>query len=372
MVPSILEMFAVAAPGCEAACAKELAALGLSGAVQSGGVAFQGELADLYRANLWLRSASRVLVRFAELRCTSFPEFYRKCVRLPWGRFIRPETPVQVKATSRRSRLGHTGRIAETVSAAIDRALGRGDRPQGSAPQLILARFEDDRATLSIDASGELLHRRGYRQEQGVAPLRETLAAAMLHELQWSGAQPLWDPMCGSGTLLIEAALIAARKAPGFERAFAFERWPHFRAGRLRVLRDKAREGEAAPPEKAVLYGSDLACEVLARAERNAGRAGVAGFIRWHCGDFRHAPLPCVPGVVLCNPPYGQRLGAGTDLPQLFAALGDALRGRCRGWSGGFICPDPELARATGLPLREGPVFFHGGLAARLYLFALS
>ncbi|MDO3379013.1 THUMP domain-containing class I SAM-dependent RNA methyltransferase [Geoalkalibacter halelectricus] len=374
MSQSLYDLFAVTAPGCEAACLAELNALGLPGLAQPGGVAFRGELADIYRANLWLRTAARVLVRFAELRATSFPELYQKCVRLPWGRFVRPRTAVAVRVSCRRSRLMHTGRITQTLGAAVDRALGREKppaEPQPQAVQLVLVRFEEDRALISLDSSGELLHRRGYRQEQGAAPLRETLAAALLHEVGWQPHLPLWDPMCGSGTLLIEAALVACRGAPGLQRGFAFENWPRFRAGRWQVLLGQA-QAAAMPSPSPTLYGSERDAALLAAARRNAERAGVADVLALHAGDFRDLPVPPGPGVVLCNPPYGLRIGESRALRALFADFGDFLRTRAPGWRGGFLLPDSDLARASGLALRPGAVFAHGGLAARLHLFSLS
>ncbi|WP_305046758.1 THUMP domain-containing class I SAM-dependent RNA methyltransferase [Geoalkalibacter sp.] len=373
MAQSPFDLYAVTAPGCEAACLAELQALNLPAQLEAGGLRFVGELADVYRANLWLRSASRVLVRFAEIRATSFPELYQKCLRLPWGRFIRPQTALDVRVHCRRSRLMHTGRIAETLTAAVDRALGRETSLNTELPrQLVLVRFEDDRAQLSIDSSGELLHRRGYRLEQGAAPLRETLAAALLHAVDWRPGLPLWDPMCGSGTLLIEAALLARNLAPGRHRSFAFEGWPHFRAGRWRLLLDQAAAGEH-PVNGTNFFGSELDPRLVQVAGRNAERAGVAALLDVRAGDFRRLspPSDAGPGIVLCNPPYGERLGEQRPLLDFFREFGVFLRRNAPGWRGGFLASDPRLAQATGLRPRPGPTFAHGGLTVTLYLFEL-
>ncbi|WP_305042204.1 THUMP domain-containing class I SAM-dependent RNA methyltransferase [Geoalkalibacter sp.] len=371
MAQSPFDLFAVTAPGCEDACLAELQALNLPAQREAGGLSFSGELADVYRANLWLRSAGRVLVRFAEIRATGFPELYQKCLRLPWGRFIRPSTALEVRVHCRRSRLMHTGRIAETLTAAVDRALGREAPLDAELPkQLVLVRFEDDRAQISIDSSGELLHRRGYRLEQGAAPLRETLAAALLHAVGWQPGVSLWDPMCGSGTLLIEAALLARNRAPGLHRAFAFEGWPHFRAGRWQVLREQSLAAEHSASGQ-TLYGSELDPRLAEIAARNAARAGIAALLDLRAGDFRQLPPPtvAVPGILLCNPPYGERLGERRALMDFFREFGGFLRRHASGWRGGFLASDPRLAQATGLRPQAGPTFAHGGLSVTLYLF---
>jgi putative N6-adenine-specific DNA methylase len=369
MAENILNLFAATAPGCEPLVADELAGLGLPAEAVVGGVDFAGTMDDVYRANLHLRCANRVLVRFAHFRATAFPDLYRRCVRLPWGRFIKPAAAVEVRGRCRHSRLMHTDRIAETVRQGIDRALGRSEPPPSQDfAQQVLVRFSEDQCQISIDSSGDLLHRRGYRQEQGAAPLRETLAAALLHASGWDGAEPLWDPMCGSGTLLIEGALLASRAAPGLQRHFAFENWPRFRPGRWQVLRQQA-EKNRVPISSDLLFGTDHAADVLDGAQRNAQRAGVANLIAWRHGDFRDFAPPAQKGVILCNPPYGERLEDKKAVRSLYADFGTYVREHAHGWRGGFVCPDPALAAATGLPLTPAIDFPNGGLRVRLYLF---
>lgn len=370
MAQPTFDLFAMTAPGCEKACLAELQALGIAGQIMPGGVSFRGDAGVLYQANLWLRSSGRVLVRFAHLRATSFPELFQKCLRLPWGRFMRPLTQLDVRVTSRRSRLMHTDRIAETVRAAADRALGRKEVLPHEPAQRLLVRLEDDQAVISFDSSGALLHRRGYRLEQGAAPLRETLAATLLHELGWQPSIPLWDPMCGSGTLLIEAALLGLGRAPGLNRSFAFENWPHFRAGRWEVLCREARDAEHRDVSLS-LQGSEIDPALLAVAQRNAERAGVSAQVTLNSGDFLHRPVPQPAGILVCNPPYGLRLGNRAELVRFYAEFGAFLRQHARGWRGGFLLPDGQLAEATGLNLRKGAVFAHGGLSVPLYLFEL-
>lgn len=360
----LLDMFAVVAPGLESECAAELEALEVSALeVHRGGVAFSGGRVEMQRANLWLRSASRVLVRVGSFRCRDFPQLFRRCRDLPWGRFVKPGTPIEVTVSSQRSRLIHSDRVAETVQEAAYRSLGRLDA-EGEFRQRVQVRLEDDLCTVSVDSSGELLHRRGYRSESGAAPLRETLAAGILLKLGWDGREALVDPMCGSGSFLIEAALLASGLAPGGQREFAFMHWPKFRPGAWQAqLQDRAIAKHGVP----TLLGIDIDAAVLARAERNAARAGVAGHIVWQGGGFNTLEAPAAGGMLVCNPPYGTRLGEGEELRQLYRDFGDLLRQRFAGWRYAFLCPEPSLVKLTGLDVGAIERFSNGGLQVKLY-----
>lgn len=281
---------------------------------------------------------------------------------------MRPGTPVRVQAACRRSRLMHSGRVAATVGEAIERALGRPVPPEGE-PQLVLARFEEDRCTLSVDSSGELLHRRGYRLETAFAPLRETLAAGILQLLGWDGSLPLVDPMCGSGTLPVEGALLAGCRPPGALRDFAFRRWPRYRPGLWDALLQEAALRQRQPP--ALIAGSDRDPRALAAAIRNAERAGVGEVVRLQVRDLTHARGEGSRGLVLCNPPYGERLGRGEDLAPLFRRLGEVYRHGFSGWRGAFLCPEEGLARASGLPLEKLAVLSNGGISVGLFAASL-
>ncbi|WP_432822493.1 THUMP domain-containing class I SAM-dependent RNA methyltransferase [Trichloromonas sp.] len=361
------QLFAVTAPGLEEVCASELLTLGMDAIrVVAGGVEFCGGLREIYQANLWLRSASRILVRLDSIKCRDFPDLYRKGLRLPWGRFLRPGTALQVRASSQSSRLNHSGRIAATLAEAVDRALGREVSPAAGPQQLVLARFEDDVCQLSVDSSGELLHRRGYRAETAFAPLRETLAAGILLKLGWDGSAPLADPMCGSGTFVIEAALLAGNRAPGLDRQFSFMDWPGFRQGLLDALRLEARRAER--PIRVPICGGERHPEALAAARRNAARAGVETLVELCQQELQHFVAPAGLGLVVCNPPYGKRIGRDEDLRPLFRALGALFRGHFPGWRGAFICPDDHLAKATGLPLQRLGALHNGGIPVTLWM----
>jgi putative N6-adenine-specific DNA methylase len=232
-----LSSFAVTAPGLEGLCAAELTTLGLDGTPEPGGVAFAGDLAAVARANLWLRTASRVLVRVAEFRATAFYELELHAKRIEWATYLAPGARVSFRVTCKKSKLYHSDAVAQRLEEAVRRVVPNVDTTRSSEDdedgssvvgrQLFVVRFLHDVCRISIDSSGALLHMRGYRQQIAKAPLRETLAAAVLLGAGWTGDTPLVDPMCGSGTIPIEAALLARRMAPGRDRAFAFQQWPN-------------------------------------------------------------------------------------------------------------------------------------------------
>lgn len=358
--------FAVVAPGLEPVCVAELTELGFTGLeMVVGGVAFRGRLGDLYRANLWLSTASRVVVRLARFRCRDFPDLYRAAVRLPWGRFLRPGTLCDYRVTCRRSRLLHSERVAETLQAAVAHALGGGAPQAALAKQLVLVRIVDDEVEISIDSSGELLHRRGYRTAVAAAPLRETLAAGILRLLDWDGRQPLADPLCGTGTFLLEALLRGKGRAPGLQRDFAFMNWPGYRAGLWQVLSSEARRKEQPCP--AVISGGDADAAALSAARANLERLKPAGPVLLEHLPLERQPVHPGTGLVLCNPPYGKRLLSDIPLEPYFAGLGRDLQRAYPGWRKALLLPDPQLARATGLPLREVAILDNGGLRVGLY-----
>ncbi|MBK8048352.1 MAG: hypothetical protein IPK16_15280 [Anaerolineales bacterium] len=388
------KLYAVAAPGLAPITEYELSTLGLASAAPAnpqaprkqdagdpGGVAFTGDLEAIYRANLWLRTASRVLVRLGEFRAIGFTELRRAAAKLAWERYLVPGQPVTLRVTCHKSRLYHSDAVAERVVGAIgDRlstppAVEKADEEADQPPQIVLVRLLHDQCTISIDASGALLHRRGYRLATAKAPLRETLAAGILFASGWAeGAlaepAPLLDPFCGSGTIPIEAALLACNAAPGRHRRFAFMEWPGFDVALWQSLLIEAdrleRDRRAALGGKLVIQGSDRDAGAIEAAEANAGRAHVAEFI-----EFQHHALssiipPPTPGWVVTNPPYGQRLSTDQDLRNLYAQFGNVMRAKCPGWQVAMLCSDVQLVRQTGLALDAGLGLVNGGLSVRL------
>lgn len=374
-----LSLFAVTAPGLEPLAAAELAARGVEATAEAGGVAFGGTAAELYAANLWLRTASRVVERAAEFRARTFFELERHARKVPWERWLAPGRPVRLRVSSRKSKLYHEGAVAERVLAAIDARVGgigaaevqKGEEgeEEGDA-QLFVVRFLHDRCTVSADASGALLHLRGYRQAVAKAPLRETLAAAMLMAAGWRGDAPLVDPMCGSGTIPIEGALLARRIAPGLShpeglRAYAFQRWPGFDAGAWARVVDEAR-AMVLPSCPVAIVGSDRDAGAVAAAEANAARAGVAGDVSFSVRPMSAMEPPPGPGWLVSNPPYGLRVGESGPLRSLYAALGRVARERLPGWTLALLSADPRLDGQVRLPFRDALRTRNGGIPVRV------
>lgn len=369
--------FATAARGVEEVLAGEMNALGLSGVtVEKGGVRFTGDLAACYRANLWLRTASRILIPLAEFPCDSPQSLYDGVRTVPWERYLTPDTTLAVECTLRDSSLTHSVFVAQkTKDAIVDTLRDRFGRRPSVNPKdpdlLVNVHLVRNRCTVSLDSSGGGLDRRGYRIEAGEAPLRETLAAALVLLTGWNGGVPLVDPLCGSGTILIEAALLALNRAPGLTRErFGFQRWPGFNAPLWRKILNDARQAERTSPA-APLVGSDRLEEVLAVARNNSRRAGVERFITFSPGDVRELTPPPPPGVILTNPPYGRRLGEEEQLKAFYRQIGDVFKQRCAGYTAWLLTGGQELAKEVGLKASRRIVLFNGPLECRLLKYDL-
>jgi len=318
--PKSLRWFAVVAPGLEEAAAREIAALPDAAELhpEVGGVEWSAPAIGGYRANLWLRLPTRVLGRIGTVEAREFGKLRHRAAGLNWGAFVAPGAALSLRASASRSRLYHTGAIVETAALAIGDAvkgvhLAKEDEDAGVS---ILVRGHEDHFTFSVDASGERLHRRGARIEIGAAPLRETLAAGLLALAGWEPSVPLVDPMCGAGTIVIEAALQALDRAPGMARAFgegfAIDAWPLFSAGgastEAAALREEAR-GRIRAALPAPIVGSDHDARAIESAQRNADRAEVGAHLTLVSRDITDARPPGGShGLVIAHPPYGRRL----------------------------------------------------------------
>ncbi len=329
--------FTVCAPGLEAITVGELAKIGVTGNPTHGGVNASMTMAQLMTANLRLRTATRVLVRVARFPADGFVTLAEGLAKIDWHPWLLEDTQVDVTVSSSQSKLYHTGAVQERV---LD-ALGVGTVGPG---QVVSVRIIRDEVTVSIDSSGEALHKRGYRQATAKAPIRETLAAALILASEWDRRRPLLDPFCGSGTIPIEAAMIARRMAPGRNRPFAFQRWPQFDAAAwTRVVAGADADVIDKMP---VILGSDRDEGAITASRSNAVRAGVAPV-------FTHATLSEIValapvGWLITNPPYGERV-AGGDLRDLYDRWKSLMgEGAFAGWHLSLIAPHDALTRRLG------------------------
>ncbi|MCP1170541.1 THUMP domain-containing class I SAM-dependent RNA methyltransferase [Limimaricola litoreus] len=373
MTDSIFEIFLQAPPGLERLLADEAREKGFADpAPVPGGVTTRGGWEEVWRANLELRGAGRVLVRLGGFMAFHLAQLDKRARKFPWSDVLRPGETVRVDVVCRRSKIYHAGAAKQRIETALEAfgaviAQGGDEADKADATAIaIKARIEDNEVIFSLDSSGAPLHRRGTKQFVGKAPMRETLAALFLRACGYEGREPVYDPMCGSGTFVIEAAAIAAQARSGARRDFAFERLASFDPARWQRMRDATTP---AIPEGLRFAGSDRDAGAVAGAAANAARAGLEDLATFHHAAVSDAAPPEGPkGLVMINPPYGGRIGNKKLLYGLHAALGETLRRNFKGWRVGLVTSEPGLARATGLPLKPwGPSVPHGGLKITLF-----
>ena len=338
--------------------------------------------------NLWLRTAGRVMCRLAPFRAGAAEELFHKASRIPWELWLNPDVALDIEAQVERSRISHEGRVAEVVSGSIEKCLrqirpvrfadaklqgdsnGAAIHAAGSASlsddaglkQKILVRLVENHCLISLDTSGDHLHRRGYRLHHTGAPLRETLASAILFKSEWKRNEPLIDGMCGSGTFPVEAALISRKIAPGLGRNFLFQRWPSFQKETWEYLCRKARES-CLPKPPATILGVDIDPAAIGVSIENANRAGVGGDIELERMDFfdlNPGKRGLKKGLVVLNPPYGVRLGAGGI--SLYERIGAHLRLYFKGWRYAVLAGSRSEAASMGAGKLRLWTIRHGGI----------
>jgi 23S rRNA (guanine2445-N2)-methyltransferase / 23S rRNA (guanine2069-N7)-methyltransferase len=376
-------LFAAAPRHTEDLLAAELTICGAEEIRQHpGGTSFRGDLEVAYRACLWSRIATRVLLPIADVRAGT-PEDLRGSVSaIDWSGHMSPRSTFAVSCTAVDPAIDHTHYAALLVKDGVAdffRAkVGRRPSVDTRRPDLRLhLHLNKDRGTLNLDLSGESLHRRGYRKGQGRAPLKENVAAAALMRAHWPelcrGQVPFIDPMCGSGTIAIEAALIAANIAPGLlRRGFGFAGWRGHDVGlwgRLtREARAKRKENYEAP-----ILGYDADGKVVDAARANAEAAELEGMVHFETMPVDEVTPPAgTAGLIVTNPPYGKRLGAEMDLRALYGSLGRVLKSRFVGWSVSVLTADEELSFATGLRAERVSSLYNGPIACKLAHFRIA
>ena len=368
--------FATCARRLEPLLAGELRELGAGDVAEGrGGAYFSGDLATLYRANLWLRTAIRVLWPILEAPVTSPEELYDAVQTIDWARYMTPDHTLAVDCNVRDSYLTHSKYAALKVKDAIcDQFVARqGRRPSVDVEEPMVGlnlHVYQNEATLSLDSSGESLHKRGYRPILTRAPLNEALAAGLILQTGWRGEVPLVDPMCGSGTLCIEAAWIALRRPPGLTRKrFGFMGWMDYDVGLWAGLRDEARRAVVKTLDQPIL-GYDIRADAVRFAQGNARAAGIGHLLPFAVravADFRPPPGP--PGILICNPPYGERIGEEKELRGLYSTIGEVLREHCQGWTLYVFTGNAFLARQLEMKQLQMWDFYNGKIPCRLLRF---
>jgi len=370
--------FATCARGIETVLAGELGQLGASRIeIGRGGVHFSGDRALLYRANLWLRTAIRVLYPILNAPVTSPEELYDAVRTVDWSQYLTPDHTLAVDCNVRDSRITHSKYAAlKTKDAICDQFVERwGRRPNVDVDEPMVGlnlHIYKDQAVLSLDSSGESLHKRGYRPILTKAPLNESLAAAIILLTGWNRQTPFVDPMCGSGTLPIEAAWIALDRPPGLTRKrFGFQGWMDFDVKLWTDIRDEARRG-VQKKLTAPIWGSDIRKDAVAFSRQDARAAGLGKVVHFELQDIgQFQPPSGPPGTIVCNPPYGERIGEEKELRTLYRTLGQVYRERCSGWAAFVFAGHAGLAQCIDVPPEAQISLLNGKIPCRLLRFDL-
>lgn len=371
------QYFATVARGLEEIAAQELQTLGAADA-QPGfcGVAFTGDRELLYRVNLWARLPFRILVQVADFPCYDADDLYAGVQTIDWEPYLTPELTLAVAATGKTQQLNHTHFTALQVKNAIvdqqrDRFHQRSSVDTQQPDVQINVHLHRDRATVSLDSSGDSLHRRGYRPAVGKAPLKESLAAALIYLSGWQPDQAFCDPLCGSGTLPLEAALMGLNRAPGlFRDRFGFESWPDFDAELWQRLCQQAQD-EQKETLMAPIVGCDRDAKIIIQARSNAKNCDVSSQIAFRAQELSTVEAPDDSGILICNPPYGERLGRDEDLGAFYKLLGDVLKQRFKGWTAFVLSGNKSLAKSIGLKSSHRLPVLNGNLPCQLMKYEM-
>ncbi|WP_135078780.1 class I SAM-dependent RNA methyltransferase [Terasakiella sp. SH-1] len=359
-----IEIFLVAVPGLEDALLNETRAHGFRSPKRSkGGITIEGRWHDVWRANLVLRGASKVLARIGSFRAMHLAQLDKRARKFNWSDFLRPDVPVRIEVSCKKSKIYHQKAAAQRIERAITEELGA---PVSAEAEIcIKVRILEDLCTISIDTSGEGLHKRGHKEALNKAPMRETLASLILRQCGFDGSEPVIDPMCGSGTFVMEAAEMASQLAPGRSRSFAFEQLVTFDPARWHEIKDK----QTSLQPSVHFYGFDRDGGAIQRSQANAKRAGITESCTFTRQTISQLKAPDGPkGLIVINPPYGVRIGEVKKLFPLYQSLGNKLKDGFSGWRVGIVTNSDKLAKATGLKFNNTKTAFsHGGIRVTLY-----
>lgn len=371
------QYFATTARGLETIAAKELESLGAEDiSPDFTGVHFSGDKALMYRVNLWARTIFRVLLPIAEFRCLDRRMLFREIERISWEDYLKPQNTLAVKCTGSNENLNHTHFTALQVKDAIasrqKKKFGSRSSVDTKDPDLLVnVHIREDRCIVSLDSSANSLHRRGYRLAVGSAPLKETLAAALLDMAEYDPDLPFLDPLCGSGTLPIEAALKSLNIAPGLLREkFGFTTWQDFDESLWYELLEEAENSQLSEL-KAPIYGSDRNSNVLSQARNNAKLSGVEKNVQFAKTELSQLEAPAEKGILMCNPPYGERLGDIEELGEFYKLLGDIFKQRFKGWTAYILTGNRQLMKKVGLRTSRRLHVYNGSIECTLLKYEL-
>lgn len=369
-----IELIAPCHFGLEAVLKREILDLGYEiSSVEDGRVTFQGDAEAVCRANIFLRTAERVLLKVGSFQAVSFEELFEKTKALPWEAYIPKAGKFWVtKASSVKSRLFSPSDIQSVMKKAMVRRLQEHYHmewfPEDGPEYPVRVFLMKDQVTVGIDTSGASLHKRGYREVSGKAPITETLAAALIMLTPWRGDRILVDPFCGSGTFPIEAAMMAANIAPGMNRSFTAEKWTNLIPKKLWYDTVDEAGDLIREPEETDIQGYDADEDVIRIARRNAAEAGVENMIHFQRRDVRDLSHPKKYGFIITNPPYGERLEDKKDLPELYRAFGESFR-RLETWSAYMITSYEDAERYFGRKADKNRKIYNGMLKTYFYQF---
>ncbi|PLR80438.1 RNA methyltransferase [Bacillus canaveralius] len=365
-------LIATAAMGLEALVAKEVRALGYECEVENGRISFEGDELAIARTNLWLRTADRIKIKVGEFKAESFDELFENTKALPWEMYLPEDAEFPVSGKSVKSKLFSVSDCQAIVKKAIVDRLQRHYKRNtwfeetGSLFRIEVA-LQKDVATLTIDASGYGLHRRGYRVDQGEAPLKETLAAALVMLTNWTPDRPFIDPFCGSGTIPIEAALLGQNIAPGFNREFVSEKWDWIPEAIWGNARTEA-EDVAKYEQPLDILGTDIDHRMVKIAEENAFEAGLGDLVSFKQRQVSDFTATSEYGVIVANPPYGERLGERVEVEQMYREMGKAFS-RHETWSVYILTSHPDFESLYGKPATKKRKLFNGFIRTDFYQY---